>query len=249
MSKPQRNEEEPRKQAAGESDGIAGAAVAILRDLAKGILGFVRALVSRGGDAAGNAGPGLSRLAASGTQVSAAVTPRRVLFGTALGCCLLLALSQFADYKSVSVSTDVYDLVGSAAAAPAIGREGLGDSHGYLMVPVALIGAAALSLAFFRGRWQLCRLAVLAGAFVIAFSLLVDRPSGLDEGDAIESYAGVEAQLLGGFWIQLFAGAGLAASAALLAADLRKGRTAQPRKPRPKPAKKSATAAAGGSGA
>jgi hypothetical protein len=38
-----------------------------------------------------------------------------------------------------------------------------------------------------------------------------------------QTFADAEAQLLGGFWVQVFAGIGLAATSLLLGAELRKG--------------------------
>jgi hypothetical protein len=88
------------------------------------------------------------------------------------------------------------------------------------MLPVAALALVVIALAA-RGRWRLARLLVPLGIVVIAVSLLIDLPSGLDEGAASVAYEGAEASLLDGFWAQLAAGATLVACGPLLAANLR----------------------------
>lgn len=157
--------------------------------------------------------------------VSKALTPARVLLTVALGCALLLGLSQFADYRGVAIGIGNYDpSVQSVAPAPELERDELGSAHGYAMVPAAVLAIAVLVLAVRRGRWQLCRLAALVGVAAVVVAILVDRPAGLDEGTLVRDFAGVEARLLGGFWVQLLAGAGLAVSSLLLGAELRRAR-------------------------
>ena len=53
---------------------------------------------------------------------------------------------------------------------------------------------------------------------------LVDAPKGLDEGEAALAYEGAEASLLGGFWVQIVAGAVLIACGLLLPLYLRPAR-------------------------
>ncbi len=55
-------------------------------------------------------------------------------------------------------------------------------------------------------------------------AILVDRPAGLDVGTLRLDYNGVEAHLLGGFWMEVFAGAGLALTSLLLGSELRRER-------------------------
>ncbi|MBA3539139.1 MAG: serine/threonine protein kinase, partial [Deltaproteobacteria bacterium] len=69
---------------------------------------------------------------------------------------------------------------------------------------VAVIALAALAFAA-RGRWQLGRVVSLLGLLAIAVSLLVDMPTGLDEGKQAIAYAGVEAKLIEGFYAQFCA--------------------------------------------
>lgn len=169
----------------------------------------------------------LRRRAATGlATLSQVVTPRRALLGAAIGCAVLLGLSQFADYRGVSIGTEGYSPeISSVAPAPEVERSELGSAHSYLMLPAALIAIGVLLVAARSGRWQLCRLAALIGAIAIVVSLLIDRPAGLDEGTLVRDFTGVQARLLGGFWVQLVAGAGLIVSSLLLGAELRRTRS------------------------
>lgn len=176
------------------------------------------------------AGPGralLARLVAFVALVSRLLTPARALALVVAGGAVLLALSQFADYRGVSVGTDAYSDVSQVAPAPEIDRREAGEPHSYLLIPVALASLVLLAMAM-RGRWRLCRLIALGGAAAIVVGLLVDRPAGLDPGDAAQAYQGVEASLLGGFYAQLFAGLLLAASALLLGRELKLAAEAGP---------------------
>lgn len=178
---------------------------------------------SRSGSLRGSAG-GLRRgLDAWLAAASRAVTPTRALLVAALGCAVLLGLSQFADYRGVAVGVDGYDpTISAVAPVPELERAELGSAHGYAMVPVALIAIAILLLALRSGRWRLCRLAALLGAAAIAVGIVVDRPAGLDEGRIARDFLGVEARLLGGFWAQLAAGVGLLVTSLLLGGALRR---------------------------
>jgi hypothetical protein len=155
--------------------------------------------------------------------LSRLVTPTRGLFLAAAGCALLLALSQFVDYRGISIGADAYDpSISAVAPAPEVERAELGSAHGYAMIPVAILAVLVLWFAVRTGRWQLCRLVVLLGLVAIAVAIFIDRPAGLDEGDLNRDFTGVEAKLLGGFWMQIFAGAGLAITSWLLAAEVKR---------------------------
>lgn len=163
-----------------------------------------------------------ARLAAIVAGAARVLTPTRCLLAAAIGCAVLLALSQFADYRGVAVGSADYVGVETIAPPPEIERAETGSAHSYLMVPAAAIAIVVLLIAVRSRRWQLCRLAVLIGLAAVAVSIFIDRPEGLDEGVVARDFAGAEASLLGGFWAQLFAGVGLAATSALLAAELRR---------------------------
>jgi hypothetical protein len=88
------------------------------------------------------------------------------------------------------------------------------------MVPLALISLGLLAAALLGGRRNLLRGVTAIGVIAILVSLLVDRPAGLDTGDFEQSFDGVEAALLGGYYAQLFAGALLVAASLLLSREL-----------------------------
>ena len=205
------------------------------------------------------AGPGravLGRIRKIVDALSRQLTPARALAIVVAGAAVLLALSQFADYRSVSIGTDAYSGVETVAPAPEIERVATGEAHSYVFVPVA--AAALLLLPFaLRGRWRLCRLIALGGVAAVIVGLVVDRPAGLDPGEAALAFDGVKGTLLGGFYAELFAGALLAVSAMLLARELRAEVAAKPvrearsprkkqrlRLPRPRPGGKSEEAPA-----
>ena len=52
-------------------------------------------------------------------------------------------------------------------------------------------------------------------------ALFVDRPAGLDAGDAALAFNGADATLLGGFYAQIAAGVLLIGSSSMLARELR----------------------------
>lgn len=200
----------------------AGAAIGAVAALLFGLLRGVWALLNRLLIAlAGPTARITRRIGDVLRAASRALTPTRGILLAALGCTILLGLAQFADYRGVAIGLDDYAGVDTVAPAPEVDRAQLGSAHGYVMIPVAVVVIALLLLAVRRNRWQLCRITALVGMAVIAVSLLIDRPTGLDEGALVDSFAGVEAQLLGGWWVQLFAGVGLTLTSLLLAREIR----------------------------
>ena len=156
-------------------------------------------------------GPPLAGLAAIGrrgvTWLAKVVTPLRAALLVAAAAAILLGISQFVDYRGVAVGVAdyaAYEDVGIVAPAPQVDRDPAGSAHAYLLVPVAAIALVLLVLCA-RGRWQLGWIVSLLGLFGIAVSLLVDVSAGLDESVQAIAYEGVEAQLIEGFYAQLFA--------------------------------------------
>ena len=202
------------------------------------IVGVVRLIAAGIKALAGPTQGARRRLAAWIATLSRIVTPTRGLLLAALGCALLLALSQFVDYRGISIGADAYDPgISAVAPAPEVEREELGTAHSYVMIPIALLAALALIFAVRSGRWQLTRLAVLLGIVAILVAIVIDRPAGLDEGSLNRDFTGVEAKLLGGFWMQIFAGAGLAATSFLLAGEIKRGGAPAKRRSRREPSK------------
>ena len=120
-----------------------GAVFAIFFD----VLGFVIGVLALS-SLAFLRGPVRAGLAAIGRflrHASRMVTPARALTVVVAGAAVLLALSQFADYRSVSVGTDAYAEVETVAPAPEKERDETGSAHAYLMVPLAVGRAGACS--------------------------------------------------------------------------------------------------------
>jgi hypothetical protein len=137
------------------------------------------------------------------------VTPLRAAVAVTALAAILLVVSQFVDYRGVAVGVPdyaAYSDVQVVAPAPQVDRQTAGSAHAYLLVPVGLIALGAL-YACLRGRWQYGRLIALLGALAIVVTLIVDVPAGLDEGAQAVAYAGVEAQLIEGFYVQLVSAA------------------------------------------
>ena len=150
------------------------------------------------------------------------ITPARALAGVAAVAAVLLAVSQFADYREVRAGVPAYEEVETVAPAPQVSgsAESAGSAHAFLPILVSIATLAVVAMAML-GRWRTARVLVFLGAAVIALSLLIDMPKGLDEGDAAIQFEGAEAQLLGGFWVQLACGAVIAICGPLLARALR----------------------------
>lgn len=148
------------------------------------------------------------------------VAPAHGTLAVALAALAVLAISQFFDYRGISVGTGEYTGgVELVAPAPEVSRERAGEAHAWVVLPIAAAGLAVLALAAL-GRRGLARALVLVGAAVIAIVLLIDMPEGLDEGTAAVAYEGAKAQLLEGFWAQLAAAAVLIVCGLLLPGQL-----------------------------
>lgn len=201
------------------------AAVALLINLALAAWAFVR----------GPLRAGLERLDRTIRFASRAVTPARTLTAVVAGALVLLALSQFADYRSISIGNDTYAPgIQTVAPPPVTETDVTGSAHGYVMVPLAAIGLLLLGAAVIAGRRRLCGVLALIGLAAVVVALVHDRPTGLDPGDRPQAYEGVAATLVGGFYAQIAAGVVIVASSLLLARALRAGaESAVPARDRP----------------
>ena len=150
------------------------------------------------------------------------VTPRRTVAAVAVAAAAALVVSQWLDYRAVSVGTPAHqgevDLV---APAPDIARDRAGEAHAWVMIPIAALGATGVLLAY-RGRMRGGWLAVAAGLGAVGIAAGIDAPKGLDEGPAAIAYEGASAHLLEGFLAQIASGAALAGAALLLLAYARR---------------------------
>ena len=149
------------------------------------------------------------------------VTPARAVAVVGIVALAALVASQWLDYRVLRVGTEGYaGSVELVTPAPELDRARTGDAHGWLMLPLAACGLAAVGLAL-AGRPRVGRLLVPIGGAVIAVALLVDAPKGLDEGEAATAYEGARATLLEGFWLELTTGAVLIVCGMLLPRYLR----------------------------
>jgi hypothetical protein len=150
------------------------------------------------------------------------VTPARAIAAVAIAAAVLLAISQFAEYREVRAGVPAYSEVESIAPAPQISgsADDAGTAHLYLPLLGAVATVAIVVLAM-RGRWRLARVLFFIGAAVVVLSVAIDVPNGLDEGDFAIQFEGAEARLLGAFWVQVFAGGVIAVCGPALAAALR----------------------------
>ena len=153
------------------------------------------------------------------------VTPARVTVGVALLTAAALAGSQWADLSEIAVGANNYIGLEDVTSAPPVTTKTVGSAHLWVGVPLA-IAAAILIIGSARGRPGLARLLIPIGIAVIAISLLIDRPEGLDKGNEAVAYDSVSADLLPGFWAQLVSGGVLILLAVVLARVLQPERTA-----------------------
>jgi hypothetical protein len=144
------------------------------------------------------------------------VTPKWAVAVVSIAVLIALAASQWVDYREISVGNFAYGGgVENIAPAPDIATDRAGDAHSWAMIPIAALGLVLLA-ATLAGRRRAAWLLAALGVLVIAITLLVDMPKGLDEGTTAIAYEGAKASLLEGFWLQLACGAAIIACGVLL---------------------------------
>lgn len=133
------------------------------------------------------------------------VTPTRAAVAVAAAAGLAAIVAQALDYRAVEIGGAAYADVASLAQAPLAEHRTPWSAHGPLVGLLALIGAVA-AIAVLRGAGRRALLAALgavgAGLLVI---LALDLTKAGDLGEAAAEYAGAEAVLLEGFYIELCA--------------------------------------------
>ena len=154
------------------------------------------------------------------------ITPARAIAAVALAASILLAISQFVDYRDVQAGVPAYADVELVAPPPTVSgsQETAGSAHLYVLL-LGAIAAAAIVVLSMLGRWRLARLLFPIGLVGLLIVVLVDAPSGLDEGILATQFQGAEARLLGAFWVEVTACAVIALCGPLLALALRPQRT------------------------
>jgi hypothetical protein len=144
------------------------------------------------------------------------VTPRATVAVVGAAAAVLLGASQFADYHGVAVDTQAYTSdISRVAPAPITGTESAGSAHFWILLPLAAF-ALLMVWGAYRGSRRLAAGTVICGIFGLAVALAVDLPQGLETGRAGIAFIGAEAQLLGGFWVEVFSSATLILCGCLL---------------------------------
>jgi len=164
------------------------------------------------------------------------VTPARAVVLVALLTAVALAGSQWADLRGITIGTNNYIGLEEIAPPPQVETQTVGSAHAWLGIPLAIL-AVIIVVGSARGRPKLARVLVAVGAAVVAISLFVDRPQGLDKGQLDIQYESVTATLLTGFWAQLVSGAVLILLAPLLIRTLSTAPAGANRRSGPKPAR------------
>jgi hypothetical protein len=148
------------------------------------------------------------------------ITPARAAVAAAAAVGILLAASQFADYRTVAIGTDQYSGIGPVAPAPEVDQVRAGSAHAWLGIPLGL-AALGVAIACGMGRWRLAWVLAPIGFLTVVLSLAIDVPNGLDEGETAIAYEGAVATLVGGFWVQVTCGVLLVTLAPILSHLLR----------------------------
>lgn len=174
--------------------------------------------------AAWRAGLGLLRL------TERVITPARMTAVVALGAAVMLAASQFVDYRAVSLGETQYRAVENVAGAPQVAARDPRSAHGAWLIVIALASVAVVAVSYGR-RWRLSRLLLVLGAAAAAVTLLHDHHAGLEPGQAGVAYEGATPVLLAGYWAQLASAGILALCGPLLAFHLGAGRERRARGP------------------
>jgi hypothetical protein len=222
-SKPSRGVETDRRARLGETGrGVVAELVLIVREM----LRIPAALYMRAAEAAGRwtlaawvfVWPFLVaawQLVIKGFRLAEReVTPMRAALAAAAMTAVALALSQFADYRSIAIGTPEYIGVDQVASAPEVDEASGGSAHAWVGLPLALAALGAVAACAAGKRLALWLVPI--GLIVVAVSVFVDAPKGLDEGTTAVAYEGAKATLLGGFWVQLACGALLVALGPLI---------------------------------
>jgi hypothetical protein len=154
-------------------------------------------------------------LARTATVLSGAITPARAAALVLIAAGALLVASQFIDYRAVEIGQPGYARLPQAseveqvAKAPTEEARTAGAAHAYLLVPLGLLGIGLGLIALRRERRRLGLLVALLGLVSLAVILLVDLPSGLDEGAQKSLFSGAKAVLEDGFYAELAAAGGM----------------------------------------
>lgn len=169
------------------------------------------------------------------------ITPQRAALLVAAVAAVLLGISQYKGLGQIEIGQAGYTGFQDLARAPAIDHTTPAGVHTQILVPIAALAFAAVILvalgslpAFAKrlGRFRrfASMLLVTIGLLTVVVALLVDLPDATDTTEASLAYAGVKAVVLSGFWLELAAGATLAATGIVLLFQPAPGRVRQQRR-------------------
>lgn len=165
---------------------------------------------------------GLSGLLGQGIAwLDRTVTPRRATLAAAALAFIVLAVSQFTDFRATEIGQSGYGGIEDVITAPRVDVRSPMGTHSVLLLIVVVAGAAGLFGAGRSGNRRAAWLVALAGIVTVAVSLAFDLPAALDLKEAAIGYSGASAVLLSGFWMQLSAGVALAGAGLILAFSAR----------------------------
>jgi hypothetical protein len=196
--------------------------VELLRRIGRGLTALRRVLAL-----------GLARLGRIVRAADRRVTPRSATIAAAGFGTLALIVSQFLDFRATEIGQSGYQAVQEITRAPRRDLMTPIDAHSVLLLAVGLLCLAALTAFARSGRRRFGLIVAGCGLATIAVAVVIDLPQGLDVAEAEISYSEVAAVLLTGFWLQLAAGATLAATGLGLALTGSRSARAPSRKRRP----------------
>ncbi|MCB0870721.1 MAG: hypothetical protein KDB52_07810 [Solirubrobacterales bacterium] len=163
------------------------------------------------------------------------ITPHRALILVSAVAAVLLGISQYKGLGSIEIGQAGYSGIEDLARAPAIDKTTPAGVHTQIFVPIAAVaflsvlvialggvGTMAKRLAGFRRLASM--ILVTIGLLTLVVTLLIDLPEATDTTEAALAYSGVQARILGGFWLELAAGAALAVTGLALLLEPSTGR-------------------------
>jgi hypothetical protein len=241
LSRRRRNEARKLRPVVAPVRGFMGWIAPYITGALMWVIKLLAALLALLAEAGGVAGSwlvarirGIASATARWTQEN--VTPLSTVAFVGIAAAIGLAVSQFFDYHGVAVDAPGYaGEIGSVANVPIVGTETAGSAHLWVLLPVAAL-ALLFSLGAYRGSGRFAAGMVVCGVVGIAVALAIDLPQGLDVGREGLAFYGAQAQLLGGFWVEITASATLILCGCLL--PLYSRGAARPRK---RPARRSRT--------
>ena len=144
------------------------------------------------------------------------VTPRSTVAFVGGCAAVLLGVAQFSDYHGVAVDAPNYaGEIGRTVPAPITGTETAGSAHLWVLLPVAAL-ALPLLIGAYRGNRRVAAGVAACGVIGLAVAIAIDLPQGLETGRAGLAFYGADAELLGGFWVEVAASATLMLTGCLL---------------------------------